>query len=100
MEKKIAKGDTVLIEVKHLHGIAALVMSDQEIDDQMGGLYLLRLLEGGFEGHLVSFSVDEIVPLTHPKVAAQHEVNLEKNPKEKHVLDVHSTSRLAWAYED
>jgi hypothetical protein len=95
MEKKIAKGDTVLIEVKHLHGIAAQVLGVE--DDDMA---LLRILEGGFEGYLVSFDVDDLVPLDHPKVADQHKVNLERNPKEQHVLDVHSTSRLAWAYKD
>lgn len=96
MEKKIAKGDTVLIEVKHLHGIAAVVMSD----DQIGGDYLLRIDEGGFEGHLVCFPEDVLVPLSHSKAQEQHAVNLEKNPKEKNILDVHSTSRLPWAYKD
>lgn len=96
-ERKFKSGDKVLIEKKHLHGIAAVV---QGYTSDSGDEVVARISEQGFEGHLVSFPESDLVAIDDPAVEKQHEENLEKNPDAEEVLDVHPTSRLPWNYRD
>lgn len=71
-------GDDVFFRVKHLHGIHGRVM----LTDPGTNLFIVRVMEEGFEGHLVAFSSAELVPADLLKM------------KES------ASTRLPWDYED
>ncbi|HLW53236.1 MAG TPA: hypothetical protein VKW06_10375 [Candidatus Angelobacter sp.] len=102
MAEKLKTGDTVLLEVKHLHGIAATVL---HVDDEEGNV-TLRIQEETFEGHIVQFPESVCVPLSHKKVQEKHEKNQKKfNPalgqvKPESPLEVGAGDRLEWAYQE
>ncbi len=95
-DNKFSNGQTVLLEVKTLHGVAATVIDGDDSN------YVLRISEEGFEGHLVMFPADVLVALTDPKVKNQHKDNLKAfradQDRPEGPLDVAAGQRLAWNY--
>ena len=53
---RIEAGADVFFKVRHLHGIHGRVL------DGIKGSYLVRIMEEGFEGHVVLFSASDLVP--------------------------------------
>lgn len=93
---KFTKNQTVLLEVKHLHGYAAEVIDE----DEKTGVVTLCIKEESHAGFIVQFPPDVLVPLNHRKVKQQHKKNLENfrpdQEKPKHALEVHAANRLPW----
>jgi hypothetical protein len=65
------------LHVKHLHGLHGKILSPRA-----DGRYIVRIMEEGFEGHLVEFTEGQLVPATRA------------------LLKLAPSARLEWDYED